>query len=93
VADLTEGEWQTRIGRSLTDIPTKSRNRFVWSVKRALSNLGAEPGDVCILEFDLAKRILSVTIGGDDLLDAWQRGDSEPVSAELGPKPNKIVAG
>jgi hypothetical protein len=52
-----------------------------------LSNVGAEPGDICILEFDLVKRTVDLTVGGEELVDIWESGDielppAEPVDAE-----------
>jgi hypothetical protein len=76
-ADLAEGEWQATFGGVATEQVLKCRNHFVWSLSRILSNAGAEPGDVCVLEFDLPNRIVNLTVGGEDLADSWESGDIE----------------
>lgn len=87
VANITGGEWQPRLGGQNIDDVIKCKDNFLWGLRRPLSNAGAEPDDVCILEFDLVKRIVDLTIGGEELVDIWESGDidlpvPEPEDAE-----------
>ena len=91
---MVEGkEWQIRIdGKPFGTL--KARNNFVWSLAKALERLGAEPGDMCILDFNLGGRTVDVMVGGEDLVDAWESGDidlmenepPEPVEGEIDEK-------
>jgi hypothetical protein len=78
VADLVEGdEWQVRLGGRTLEKTLKCRNHFLWSLSRALAQAGAEPEDMCVLEFDLRAHTVDLTIGSDELVDAWESGDIE----------------
>ncbi len=80
---MVEGkEWGIRIDGKLVGNVLKARNNFVWSLAKPLERLGAEPGDMCILDFDLRGRIVDVTVGGEDLVDAWESGDIDLIENE-----------
>ncbi len=89
---MVEGkEWEIRIDGKAFGTVLKARNNFVWSLAKPLERLGAEPGDMCILDFNLGGRTVDVTVGGEDLVDAWESGDidlmenetPEPVEGEI----------
>jgi hypothetical protein len=83
VSDLIENtEWQIRFGGRMLDGILKCRNHFLWSVAKSLANAGAEPGDVCVLEFDLQAHFVTLTVGGEDLADAWESGNIDLLPAE-----------
>jgi hypothetical protein len=48
---------------------------FIWSFRKALAVLGAEPGDLAAFEFDLKMRNVLVRVGGPDLFDYIQDPD------------------
>jgi Bacterial RNA polymerase, alpha chain C terminal domain/Sigma-70, region 4 len=82
VADYAEGEWQPEIAGREVDGTVKCRDNFLWGIKRPLANAGAEPGDVCVLEFVRATRIVRMTIGGEELIDLWESGDIDVAASE-----------
>jgi Bacterial RNA polymerase, alpha chain C terminal domain/Sigma-70, region 4 len=75
VSDLIGGnEWRVRFGDRMLDTVLKCRNHFLWSLAKPLANAGAEPGDVCVLDFDLQTKVATLMVGGEDLADAWESG-------------------
>jgi hypothetical protein len=80
---MIEGkEWQIRIDGKPFGIVLKARNNFVWSLAKPLERLGTEPGDMCILDFNLEGRTVDVMVGGEDLVDAWESGDIDLIENE-----------
>ena len=77
VGNYTEGDWEVRFASTVLEGAIKSRNHFIWGLKRPLTYAGAEPEDVCVLEFNVVGRIVDLTVGGEDLIDAWESGDIE----------------
>lgn len=76
VTSMVEGkEWQIRIDGKPFGTVLKARNKFVWSLTKPLERLGAEPGDMCLLDFNLRGHTVDVMVGGEDLVDAWESGD------------------
>jgi hypothetical protein len=75
VADIADGEWTACFDRRELEENIKCSNGFLWGFRRPLINAGAEPGDVAILEFDLSKRTVNITLGGEELADMWENGD------------------
>jgi hypothetical protein len=83
--------WAIRIDEKLFRTVLKARNNFVWCLAKSLERLGAEPGDMCILDFSLEGQTVDVTVVGEDLVDAWESGDidiieneaSEPAESEI----------
>lgn len=77
VSDLADGEWRPTFGGREVEGTIKCSGRFLWGLKRPLSNSGIELDDTCILEFDFGKRTVDLTIGGEELVDIWDSGDIE----------------
>lgn len=77
VADIVDGEWQPLIGGREARGDVKCSGRFLWGLRVPVLQAGGEPGDICILEFYIGQRIVSLTIGGDELVDMWETGDIE----------------
>jgi hypothetical protein len=84
VADIADGEWTACFDRRELEENIKCSNGFLWGFRRALINAGAEPGDVAILEFDLSKRTVNITLGGEELADMWENGDIDFPPPEIG---------
>jgi hypothetical protein len=62
----------------------KCNNRFLWGLRRPLINAGAEPGDLAILEFDVSKHTVNLTLGGEELADVWDSGNIDLPPPEIG---------
>src|SRR5207248_798277 len=83
IAEIASGEWKARFDGRELDGDVKCGNGFLWGLRRALMNAGAEPGDFAVLEFDLSKRTVDINSGGEDLVDVWESGDIECPPAEI----------
>jgi Bacterial RNA polymerase, alpha chain C terminal domain/Sigma-70, region 4 len=84
VADIVDGEWKACFDRRELGGNVKCSNRFLWDLRRPLIKAGAELGDVAILEFDLPKRTVNITLGGEELADIWESGDIDLPAPESG---------
>jgi RNA polymerase alpha subunit len=82
VADIADGEWKPCFDGRELDGSVKCNNRFLWGLRRPLINAGAEPGDVSVLEFDVSKRTVNITLGGEELADMWETGDIDTPAPE-----------
>jgi len=81
---MVEGKkWQIHVDGRLFGTILKARNSFVWSLAKPLERLGAEPGDICILDFNLAASTVNVVVGGEELVDAWESGDIDLIESEM----------
>jgi hypothetical protein len=88
---VEDKEWQISIDGKPFGTTLKARNNFVWSLAKPLERLGAEPGDICILDFNLGERTVDVLVGGEDLADAWESGDIDLIeSAPLEPGEDEV---
>jgi hypothetical protein len=83
VADYAEGEWQPEFAGREIEATVKCRENFMWGLQRALLNAGAEPGDVCVLEFERSVRRVRITVGGEELIDLWESGDIEAATSAI----------
>ncbi|MBM3950800.1 MAG: hypothetical protein FJ311_05035 [Rhodospirillales bacterium] len=83
VADYAEGQWQPEIACRELDATVKCRDNFLWGLKRPLVNAGAEPGDVCVLEFERSTRKVRITVGGEELIDLWESGDIDAAASAV----------
>jgi len=84
VADIADGEWKACFDRRELDGSIKCSNGFLWGLRQPLINAGAEPGDVSIFEFDLSKRTVNITLGGEELADMWESGNIDLPPPEIG---------
>ena len=83
VSDLVGGgDWKVKFGGTVLDTLLKCKNHFLWSLAKPLAYAGAEPDDICILEFDMQTHIVTLSVGGEDLADAWESGDIDLLSSE-----------
>jgi hypothetical protein len=84
VTNMVEGQdWKIRSDGKPFGTVLKARNKFAWSLAKPLDRLGAEPGDLCILDFDLTDRTVEVLVGGEDLVDAWESGDFDLIDGDV----------
>jgi len=84
VTNFIEGkEWQIRFDGRPFGTVLKARNNFVWSLAKPLERLGAELGDICILDFDLTASTVGLTVGAEDLIDSWESGDIDLIESSL----------
>jgi hypothetical protein len=74
VQEYADGEWAARLGARVATDRFKCGNGFVWGFKRTLVNAGAESGDVLVLEFNAAARVVTVYVGDDALTDQFEAG-------------------
>ena len=80
VAELTQGEWQMRLSDDTIYGSVICRERFIWSFRKALLFLCAEPKDFMTMEFDKRTKIVRVRIGGPDIVEEIQFADSKELS-------------
>jgi hypothetical protein len=80
VADLVQGEWKVLLPDGTDCGEVTCRDAFVWSFRKAFAVLGAEPGDLAVLEFDLRSRKVLVRVGGPGLFEAIQEPEDVPTA-------------
>ncbi len=87
VSDIVDGDdWTVKLSGTILDTALKCKNHFLWSLAKPLAYAGAEPDDICILEFDTRSHIVNLSVGGEDLADAWESGTIDLLSTE----PNEL---
>ena len=72
VADIVQGDWIVHVPGGRVGDPATCKGPFIWSFRRALTLLAAEPGDIIILQFNTKLQELELHVGGVELLDAMQ---------------------
>jgi hypothetical protein len=75
IADIADGEWKVCVSGRELEGKMKCGNGFLWGLRRPLVNAGAEREDVAILEFDVSKRTVNITLGSEELIDMWDTGE------------------
>jgi hypothetical protein len=70
ISDLVQGEWRVKLPDDTELGEVACRGSFIWSFRKQLALLGAEPSDLVAFEFDLRARTVVVRVGGSDLLEA-----------------------
>jgi hypothetical protein len=80
VADFVQGEWQVTLPDGTECGRVTARELFIWSFRKALAPLGAEPGDLAAFEFDLKSRKVLVKVGGPGLFEVMQEPDNTALS-------------
>jgi hypothetical protein len=69
VSDLVDGEWSIVNSDSEPIGSLKVKNNFIVGLRKPLYENGAEPGDLCLLIFDMGHRRVELQLGGPDLVD------------------------
>ena len=69
VSDFVGGEWSIVHGNSEPNGSLKIKNNFIVGLRKPLYENGAEPGDLCLLMFDMGRRRVELQLGGPDLVD------------------------
>jgi hypothetical protein len=83
VADFVQGDWRVRLPDGTEHGTVSSRGVFIWSFRKAFALLGAEPADLVAFQFDLKARYVLVKVGGPDLYELIQEGDSAADGVDL----------
>jgi hypothetical protein len=52
-----------------------AKGTFLYRLKKPLAHLGAESDDFVLLQFDIQARVLSMRVGGHELIEAAESGD------------------
>lgn len=58
------------------------KGTFVKRLRKPLSYLGAEPGDLVLFEFDLHSRVMKMRIGGQELIELAESGNIDQLPEE-----------
>lgn len=83
VSDLVQGEWQVKLPDGNDYGSVICRESFIWSFRKELPVLGAEPGDHATLEFDRKARKVTIRTGGPGLFEAIQEDDAPDIEDEV----------
>lgn len=83
VAGIAGGAWKLKLGGGKIDDTIKCNNSFLWGLRRSLASVGAEPDDICVLEFDVTQRTLDLTVGGEELIDGFVHPKIRHLTGEL----------
>jgi hypothetical protein len=82
VGGLVQGQWKVLLPDGTEFETVMCRDAFIWSFRKQLALLGAEPGDLAVFEFNLKARTVLVRVGGPDLFEAIQDPESSSVELE-----------
>ena len=77
VSDLVQGQWSVKLPDGGTYGTVNCRESFIWTFRKQLKILGAEPNDLMVLEFDIKERAVLVRVGGPGLFETVQEADVE----------------
>lgn len=82
VSDLVQGEWSVKLPDGGTYGTVTCRDSFIWTFRKQLKVLGAEPGDLMVLEFDIRARTVLVRVGGPGLFETVQEAEADVETLE-----------
>jgi hypothetical protein len=69
VANLVHGEWTILLPDGTEAGAVDCKGTFLKRLRKSLSYLGAESGDLALFEFDLHSRAMKMRIGGQELIE------------------------
>ena len=69
VSHLVEGKWPVAHANGPLTGAVKVKGNFLVGLRKPLYEDGAEPGDFCLLRFDVTNRKAEFQLGGADLID------------------------
>jgi hypothetical protein len=72
---MVQGEWTIILPDGTGAGVARCNNAFLSRLAKALSYLGAEPGDLVLLTFDRASRSVALQVGGVELVELAQSGE------------------
>jgi hypothetical protein len=75
VKSLVQGEWTVALSDGSRPGQATAKDTFLYRIKKPLAYLGAEPGDLVLLQFDIQTRVLNLRVGGHELIEAAESGD------------------
>lgn len=82
VANLVQGEWKILLPDGTEGGAADCKNTFLKRLRKPLSYLGAEPGDLVLFEFDLLARAMNTRIGGPELIELAESGNLDQLLEE-----------
>jgi len=80
VANLVQGEWSILLPDKTEAGMVDCKGTFLKRLRKPLSYLGAEPGDLVLFEFDLQARVMVMRIGGPELIDLAESGNLDQMT-------------
>jgi hypothetical protein len=90
VSDLVQGEWSVRLPDGGTYGTVTCRESFIWTFRKQLKLLGAEPSDLVVFEFDIKARTVLVRVGGPGLFETVQEAEADVEALEEVDDPDPI---
>jgi hypothetical protein len=69
VSNLVEGDWPVAHANGPLAGSLKVKGNFLLGLRKSLYEDGAEPGDFCLLRFDMTNRKADFQLGSADLID------------------------
>jgi hypothetical protein len=72
VRDFVQGEWEVLLPNGTSFETVTAREMFIWSFRKQLKLLGAEPGDLATFEFNLKNESVMLRVGGPELFEVMQ---------------------
>jgi hypothetical protein len=75
VKSLVQGEWTVALPDGSRPGQATAKDTFLYRLKKPIAHLGAEPDDLVLLQFDIQTRVLSMRVGGPELMEAAESGD------------------
>jgi hypothetical protein len=81
VKNLVQGEWTVALPDGSRPGEATAKDTFLSRLKKPLAHLGAEPGDVVLLQFEIQTRVLSMRVGGPELIESAESGDLDELIA------------
>jgi Bacterial RNA polymerase, alpha chain C terminal domain len=82
VANLVQGEWSILLPDGTEASLADCKDTFLKPLRKPLSYLGAEPGDLVVFEFDLHSRAMKMRIGGQELIELAESGNLDQLTEE-----------
>jgi hypothetical protein len=82
VANLVQGEWTILLPDETEAGAADCKSTFLKRLRKPLSYLGAEPGDLVLFEFDLQARVMNTRIGGPELIELAESGNLDQLMEE-----------
>ena len=75
VKSIVQGDWTVALPDGSRPAQATAKDAFLYPIRKPLAYLGAEPDDFLLLEFDIQTHVLSMRVGGHELIEAAESGD------------------
>jgi hypothetical protein len=90
VKSLVQGEWTIALPDGSRPGEAIAKDTFLYRIKKPLAYLGVEPDDFLLLEFDIQTRVLTLRVGGHELIEAAESGNLDQLIEEDERVPDRI---